>query len=171
MDLAIETEGLSKTFRRRWNKQEFRAVQDAVDPGDLVGAVDALGQAVRFQVKGVHQDPPMFRALVTPLDGKDEELRVMAANILAPIRDRDFRGDSGRPENKAPMGGWQQWLDTIATKAAGYRKDYEVCASVNRSAEERVDLFCKGETYLHNNPALAFKYTLESAEKGYVPAQ
>src|SRR5580765_924856 len=28
MDLAIETEGLSKTFRKRWSKQEFRAVEE-----------------------------------------------------------------------------------------------------------------------------------------------
>jgi hypothetical protein len=76
--------------------------EKVVDPADRVSAVDALGQAVRFQVKRVRQDPPMFQALVTLLNDKVEPIRVMAANILAPIRDPDFRGDAGRPERKAP---------------------------------------------------------------------
>src|SRR5262249_26515237 len=43
-------------------------VAKAADPGDRVDAVDALGHAVRYQVKGVHQDPPLFRALVPLLN-------------------------------------------------------------------------------------------------------
>jgi hypothetical protein len=136
---------------------------------DRISAVDALGQAVRFQIKGVRQDPPVFKALVTLLDSKDEELRVMASNLLAPIRDSDFRGDAGRPERKAPNGGWQQWLDEIGVKAAGYRKDYEVCGNSTRPAV--VDLFCTGGDYLGRNPAMVFKYTLQAAGQGYVPAQ
>src|SRR5207247_596817 len=128
----------------------------AVDPNDRVSAVDALGQAVRFQVRGVRQDPALFRALVSLLDGKDEELRVMASNILAPIRDSDFRGDSGRPERKAPEGGWQPWLDGIAAKAAGYGKDYEVCSAGAHGAQPAVGLYCKGGTYLGKDPASAF---------------
>ena len=95
----------------------------------------------------------------------------MAANILAPIRDRDFRGDAGRPEKKSPEGGWQQWLDGITAKAAGYQKDYEVCGAGDRGTETPVDLYCKGRTYLGKDPASAFKYTLQAAEQGYVPAQ
>src|SRR5262249_29903039 len=56
----------------------------AVDATDRIGAVDALVYAVRYQVKGVRQDPPMFKALVKLLDDKNEEVRVMASNILAP---------------------------------------------------------------------------------------
>jgi TPR repeat protein len=145
------------------------ATNAAADHVDRAGAVDGLGQAVRFQVKGVRQDPPLFQALIALLDDKDEELRVMASNILAPIRDSDFRGDLGRPERKAPAGGWQQWLAEITAKDAGYQKDYEAC----RGAEtgELVSLFCKGGSSLPKQPALAFKYTLEAAEKGYVPAE
>jgi hypothetical protein len=164
----------------------------AVDSIERVDAVDAIGQAVRFQVKGVRQDPPMFRALVSLLDAKDEELRVMAANIMAPIRDRDFRGDSGRAERKAPEGGWQQWLSEITAKEAGYLKDYEVCGwgtdhrgesyPGSRRMKEPVDLFCSGGAYLlgynlgtgqqmQKQPAEAFRYTLQAAEQGYVPAE
>jgi TPR repeat protein len=106
---------------------------------------------------------------VALLDDKDEELRVMASNILAPIRDGDFRGDSGRAERKAPAGGWQQWLDEITTKDSGYRKDYEACRGA--AADESVDLYCKGGANLPKQAALAFQYTLQAAEKGYVPAQ
>ncbi|MDQ6708432.1 MAG: hypothetical protein M3Z85_20940, partial [Acidobacteriota bacterium] len=140
----------------------------AVDPADRVSAVDALGQAVRFQVKGVRQDPPVFQALVTLLDDKEEPIRVMAANILAPIRDPDFKGDAGRPEKKAPEGGWQKWLDEIAAKDAGYMKDYDVCRS---GAQEPVSLYCAGGELMRKDPAAAFQKTLQAAEKGYVPAQ
>ncbi len=152
----------------------------AVTQADRVSAVDGLGQAVRLQVKGVRQDPPVFKALVALLTDKDEELRVMAANILAPIRDPDFRGDAGRAERKAPEGGWQNWLDEITAKQAGYLKDYEVCAS--GVTNPPVDLYCSGGAYLlgHNlatgdpvrkQPRLAFENTLRAAEQGYVPAE
>ena len=164
----------------------------AVESIDRAGAVDAIGQAVRFQLKGVRQDPPMFRALVSLLDAKDDELRVMVSNILAPIRDPDFRGDSGRVERKAPSGGWQQWLDDITAKEAGYLKDYEVCRwgtarraeayPGNRGLQEPADLFCLGGAYLlgynlttgqriPKKPAEAFQYTRQAAEQGYVPAE
>jgi hypothetical protein len=164
----------------------------AVEQIDRVGAVDGIVQAVRLQVKGVRQDPELFRALVTLLSDKDEELRVMAANTLAPIRDREFRGDLGRPERKAPDGGWEQWLDGITTKAMGNLKDYEVCgwgkansrSSVpgNRGMQEPVDSFCLGGASLlgynlasgqsfPRDPKAAFQHTLHAAEQGYVPAQ
>jgi HEAT repeat protein len=143
----------------------------AVDATDRIGAVDGLVYAVRYQVKGVRQDPPMFTALVKLLDDKNEEVRVMASNILAPIRDGDFRGDLGRPERKTPTGGWQQWLDEITAKNAGYQKDYEVCGPSNRGKEKPEDLFCLGGQLVRKDPALAFKYTLQAAEQGYVPAE
>ncbi|MGI8989053.1 MAG: HEAT repeat domain-containing protein [Bryobacteraceae bacterium] len=148
---------------------------NAVDARDRIDAVDGIVQAVRFQVKGVRQDPPLFQALIGLLDDKDEELRVMAANTLAPVRDRGYRGDLGRPEQKTPEGGWANWLNEISAKAAGYSKDYEVCGSgntgSNRGSKDPVDLYCVGGENLHKNPAMAFQYTLQAAEKGYVPAE
>jgi len=137
-----------------------------------VAATDGLCQAVRLQLRSVRQDPPVFKALITLLTDKNEELRVMAANFLSPVRDAEFRGDIGRPEKKAPEGGWQKWLDEITAKNASYQKDYEVCASAN-SGGEQVDLFCKGRTALveQKDPAKAFQLTLKAAELGYVPAQ
>lgn len=154
----------------------------AVDEADRVDAADAVVHAARLQIKGVRQDPALFRALVTLLGDSNEELRTMAANTLMPIRDRDYRGDLGRPEQKTPEGGWQHWLDEMSAKAAGYKKDYGVCASLKGGGKEPVHLFCEGGGYLlgenltnqqpmHRDPALAFKDTLEAAEKGYVPAQ
>ena len=156
--------------------------EKAVDPADRISAVDALGYTVRFQVKGVRQDPPVFKTLVALLTDKDEEVRVMAANILAPIRDADFRGDAGRPEKKTPEGGWQHWLEEITAKDAGYLKDYEVCKAADRAPQEAVDLYCTGGSYLlgynlgtgtavRKQPALAFQNTQHAAELGYVPAE
>jgi len=140
----------------------------AADPNDRVNAVDGLAYAVRFQVRGVRQDPALFRALVAQLDSKQEELRTMAANVLAPIRDGEFRGDIGRPERKAPEGGWAAWLDTVTAKAAGYGHGYADCAAASGEAAQ---LYCKGGPLLATRPAEGFALTLKAAEMGHVPAQ
>jgi hypothetical protein len=166
---------------------------DTIEPAVRVGAADAIVYATRLQLKGVRQDPAMFKALVALLDDNNEELRTMAGNTLAPIRDSDFRGDLGRPEQKAPNGGWTAWLNEVTAKAAGYLKDYEVCGwgaapsssttlPGNRSLREPVDLYCMGGASLlgqnlatgkpaRKDPAAAFKYTLQAAEQGYLPAE
>jgi hypothetical protein len=158
--------------------------EKALAPEDRVAAADGIAQAVRLQINGARQDPLLFQALITLLEDKDEELRTMATNTLAPIRDPEFRGDLGRPEQKAPEGGWQKWLDETTAKAAGYRKDYDACTAAPASGGDGdpLTLFCKGGAYLlgqnlatkqpvRKDPALAFKNTLQAAEKGYVPAE
>jgi hypothetical protein len=154
----------------------------AVTPEDRVAAVDGIVEAVRLQINGSRQDAILFKALVTLLNDQDEELRTMAANTLEPVRDPEFRGDLGRPEQKAPAGGWQHWLEETSAKAAGYRKDYEACANAGGASGDPIHLFCKGGSYLlgrdfttnqpvAKNPKLAFTNTLEAAEKGYAPAE
>src|ERR1700722_17698510 len=54
MDLAIETEGLSKTFFRRWSKQGFPAVQDVslkVERGTTFGLLGPNGAGKTTFVK------------------------------------------------------------------------------------------------------------------------
>jgi len=54
MDLAIETEGLSKTFRRRFSKEGFRAVQDVslrVERGTTFGLLGPNGAGKTTFVK------------------------------------------------------------------------------------------------------------------------
>ena len=58
-----------------------------MDPDDRIAAADGIATAVKFQIKGARQDPALFSALVTLLTDQNEELRTMAANLLAPIRD------------------------------------------------------------------------------------
>jgi hypothetical protein len=83
-------------------------------------AVDGLITAMRLQIPGVPQDAGVFAALVGLLQDPDEELRTMVNNALATIRDREFRGDLGRKQNREPAGGWERWLAEITAKAAGY---------------------------------------------------
>lgn len=138
------------------------------DPLDRKGAIDALAFAVRYQVKGVRQDPAMFETFVGLLQDSDEEARTMAANVLAPIRDKDFRGDLGRKELKEPEGGWTAWLQGIKAKQMGYRHDYAVCEQ--GPGEGAVKLFCEGRK-TGKNRAGSFAKTKEAAEMGYAPAQ
>jgi TPR repeat protein len=119
------------------------AIDKTADPADRLNATDAIGYAVRFQVKGVRQDPPMFRALVSLLQDKDEPTRSTAAGILAPVYESTGEGPQRR---RSPDGGWEKWLEEIS----GKRDDH---------AADTADL------------ATAFQQTLKAAEQGSVPAQ
>jgi predicted esterase len=160
------------------------AMNTNADLTDRIGATDGLGYAVRLQIRGVRQDPPMFAALVALLSDKAEPVRASANAILAAA----YQPGSATPPQKAPAGGWQSWLDEITTREAGYLKDYDVCtkgdagASSGTGSPEAEHLFCMGGTALLGkkfgtgesvkpDPAAAFQYTMQAAEKGYVPAQ
>lgn len=151
----------------------------AIDPGDRVTAADGIIFALRLQINGHRQDPSLFAALVKLLSSEDERLRTMAGNFLAPIRDPDFRGDLGRPENKTPEGGWDLWLQTTTARALDYFAGYAACPG---AAEARIRKYCDGGAFLTGRdpatgavtaqkPAEGFRLTLEAAEAGYVPAQ
>ena len=166
---AIRALAVNANWRSAAAQQALMALaENATDPMDRVNAVDGLAFAVRFQVRGARQDPPVFRALVGLLESKQEELCTMAANVLAPIRDGEFRGDIGRPERKAPEGGWAAWLDGITAKAAGYGRGYADCG---KAAGQAAELYCKGGPLLATRPAEGFALTLQAAELGHVPAQ
>jgi ABC-2 type transport system ATP-binding protein len=81
VDLAIETEGLSKTFRRRWSKQEFRAVQDVslrVDRGTTFGLLGPNGAGkttfVKMLLSCAH--PTSGRAKVFGIDSQIASARL-----------------------------------------------------------------------------------------------
>ena len=133
------------------------------DPLMRKGAIDALAYAIRHQVNGVRQDPPIFANFIALLQDPDEEARTMAANVLAPIRDREFRGDLGRKENKEPEGGWAKWLAEITAKQAGYNQDYASCSSAVTGAQK---IFCEGQGKPND-----FQKTKQAAEMGYASAQ
>src|SRR5437588_12897722 len=80
MDAAIETEGLSKTFRRRWSKQEFRAVQDLslrVERGTTFGLLGPNGAGKTTFVKMLLScsHPTSGRAKVFGLERRIPEAR------------------------------------------------------------------------------------------------
>ena len=75
MDIAIETEGLSKTFRRRFSKQGFRAVQDVslrVERGTTFGLLGPNGAGkttfVKMLLSCTH--PTSGRAKVFGMDSR-----------------------------------------------------------------------------------------------------
>jgi ABC-2 type transport system ATP-binding protein len=80
VELAIETEGLSKTFRRRWSKQEFRAVQDVslgVERGTTFGLLGPNGAGKTTFVKMLLScsHPTSGRAKVFGMDSRIPEAR------------------------------------------------------------------------------------------------
>jgi Sel1 repeat-containing protein/HEAT repeat protein len=187
---AIRALGINANWRSQAAQEAL--IKLATDQGaglnERLSATDALGYAVRLQVRGVRQDPPMFRALVSLLTDKNEPVRASASVILMPV----YQPGSATPPLKAPEGGWQTWLEAITVKEAGYLKDYEVCGwgkppaetvyPGNRGSSEPEDLFCQGGDALlgknlatgqatKRDPHAAFEYTMQAAEKGYVPAE
>jgi hypothetical protein len=185
---AIRALGINANWRSQAAQQAL--IKLAMDMNaaldDRVNAVDALGYAVRLQVKGVRQDPPMFQALASLLNDKNEPIRASAGVILAPVL------GTSKPPMKAGSAELQNWLAEITAKEAGYLKDYEPCgwgksgqnpnSPGNRGSSEPEDLFCMGGSALlgqnlatgqptKRDPRAAFEYTRQAAEKGYVPAE
>jgi TPR repeat protein len=140
----------------------------AVDPADRVSAADAIVEAARYQIKGARQDAILFRSLVAMLEDTDEEIRTIANNTLMPVRDREFRGDLGRPERKAPEGGWAAWLSEVTARADAYRRGYSNCGKPENAAAA---LFCEGGRAAATDPARGFDLTRQAAEQGYHPAE
>jgi TPR repeat protein len=122
---------------------ELAANKSAV-PFDRLSATDAIGYAVRLQLKGVRQDPPMFQALVSLLQDKEEPVRSTASGILAPLYEPAGEGAQRR---RSPEGGWQKWLDEITA--------------------QQLVLGLPSGTDL----ASVFQSTLKAAGQGNVPAQ
>ena len=121
------------------------ATDTSADRMDRLNAADAIGYAVRFQVKGVRQDPPLFQALVSLLRDKEEPVRSIATGILAPLYEP---GGEGVQRRRAPEGGWEKWLDDL-------------------NAQENVG----GRKQVVADLASVFQSTLKAAEQGHVPAQ
>jgi TPR repeat protein len=121
------------------------ATDTSADPLDRLNATDAIGYAVRLQVKGIRQDPPMFQALVSLLQEKEEPIRSTAAGILMPIYEPSREPGQRR---RGPEGGWQKWLEEITAKEPA-----------KNGQQGTVDL------------AAAFQSKLKAAQQGEVPAQ
>ena len=101
----------------RYTPAQQALIQLATDKGadslDRLNATDAIGYAVRLQVKGVQQDPTMFHALVSLLQDKDEPVRSTAVGVLAPLYESAGEGAQRR---RAPEGGWDKWLNEITAQ-------------------------------------------------------
>jgi TPR repeat protein len=143
------------------------ALNPANNAEDREAAVDAIAYAIRLQIHGARQDPELFKALVMLLGDQNEEIHTMANNLLETVRDPEFRGDLGRPEQKEPAGGWQNWLAAVTSKANDYHDDYKVCGASEQT--EAIKLFCEGRST--EKPVAAFESTRKAAELGYVPAE
>ena len=163
--LAIQANWRSQAAQEALVKFLADAAQQ-VESSDRVSVADAIVEAARYQIKGARQDAILFRALVSMLDDKNEEIRTIATNTLMPVRDREFRGDLGRPERKAPEGGWAAWANEVTARAAGYRRGYANCGQPENAAAK---LFCEGGKA--SDPVKAFALTRQAAEQGYHPAE
>jgi len=124
---AIRALGVTANWRYQSAQKALiqLATDKAADADDRLSATDALGQAVKLQVKGVRQDPPMFQALVSLLADKDERIRSSASAILAPV----YHPADATPPLKAPAG----WLAAMARRDYNQRgRLYERLRSLRR---------------------------------------
>lgn len=151
------------------------ATDKSADPLDRLHATDAIGYAVRFQVKGVRQDPPMFHALASLLQEKDEPVRSTAAGILAPIYDP---AASGAQRRRSPEGGWEKWLAEISAQhppkdvpaasdlASAFRSTVQAAEKGNVAAQASVAMMYANGKGVQQNYAEAGKWWVKAAEGG-----
>lgn len=113
----------------RYRVAQEALAQVATDRGWDIGerrlAAEALGFAVRLQVRGRYEDPAMFRALVQLLDDDDQDLRTIAFTAIKACISSDYDANvAAKADRKSMLGKWREWLATIepATEAVAGRK-------------------------------------------------
>ena len=152
------------------------ATDTAAGPLDRLNATDAIGYAVRLQVKGVRQDPPMFQALISLLKDKEEPVRSAAAGILAPVYEPAGEGAQRR---RSPEGGWETWLDEIKREAhAGtepasaskFHSTLEAAEQGNVAAQAEVAMMYANGKGVQQDYAEAGKWWIKAAEGGDLAA-
>ncbi len=141
---------------------------------DRVNATDALGYAVRFQVKGIRQDPAMFKALVSLLQDKDEPVRSTASAILAPAYEPS---PPGAPRRRSPEGGWDKWLNELTAKESAntpmttdlatlFQTTLQAAESGDKSAQSAVAMMYANGKGVMQNYAEAGKWWTKAASSG-----
>jgi hypothetical protein len=155
------------------------ATDKGADPLDRLNATDAIGYEVRLQVKGVPQDPPMFQALVSLLQDKDEPVRSTAAGVLAPLYESAGEGPQRR---RAPEGGWEKWLNGIAAQyqvmrlpaqtdvASGFQSALKAAEQGDVKAQAATAMLYANGKGVQQNYAEAGKWWIKAAEGGDVAA-
>jgi len=155
------------------------ATDVTADPWDRLNATDAMGYAVKLQVKGVRQDPPMFQALVSLLQDKEEPVRSTAAGILAPLYEPAGEGAQRR---RSPEGGWEKWLDEIKRQAAiptqpgtgglasAFQSTLKAAEQGNVAAEAEIAMMYANGKGVGQNYVEAGKWWIKAAEGGDLAA-
>jgi TPR repeat protein len=153
------------------------ATNQSADPFDRLNATDAIGYAVRMQVKGVRQDPPMFQALIALLQDKEEPIRATAAGTLAPIYEASGEGPQRR---RSPEGGWEKWLEEITARepaktppsdlASLFRSTLKAAEQGNVPAQAAVAMLYANGRGVEQNYSEAGKWWIKTAEGGDLKA-
>ena len=80
------------------------------DVGEKLIAVQGLTTAIRFQIKGFYQDPPLLTALIKALDDEDEGVRAAAFAALKPIQESGYDPAMDKSQRRKAMAKWEDWL-------------------------------------------------------------
>jgi hypothetical protein len=149
------------------------ATDKDAEPLDRLHATDAIGYAVRLQLKGVRQDPPMFAALISLLQEKQEPIRSTAAGVLAPLYEHSREGGQRR---RAPEGGWEKWLAEITAEGtagslpsgveAAFQSTLKSAEQGDVAGQKAVALMYANGKGVQQNYAEAGKWWIKAAEGG-----
>ena len=78
--------------------------------------VQGLATAIRFQIKGFYQDPPLLTALIKALDDEDESVRAAAFAALKPIQESDYAAAMDKSQRRRAIVKWEEWLAKLLGK-------------------------------------------------------
>jgi hypothetical protein len=88
------------------------------DVSEKLLVVQGLTTAIRFQIKGYYQDPPLMTALIKALDDDDQSVRAAAFAALKPIQDSDYDAAMDKSQRRRAMVKWEEWLAKLLGKEA-----------------------------------------------------
>jgi hypothetical protein len=83
------------------------------DVTEKLQAIQGLTTAIRFQIKGFYQDPPLLVTLIKALDDEDASVRAAAFAALKPIQDSDYDAAMDKSKRRQAMVKWEEWLAKI----------------------------------------------------------
>jgi hypothetical protein len=112
---AIKALGVAAGWRMAAAQEALvRTVSDkAWDATERRAAVDALGVAVKMQVRGSYQDLPMFSALIPLLDDDDADVRKKTWTVVGPILMVAYRPEYPKPQREAVVARLHAWLEAV----------------------------------------------------------
>ncbi len=108
--------GVNVRFQSAQDTACFVLDQKKWEMAEKLLVVQGLTTAIRFQIKGFYQDPPLLVALVKALDDDELEVRKAAFAALAPIQESAYDAEMDKSKRRQAIVKWEEFLAKLMGK-------------------------------------------------------